>query len=214
MKPVSKLTQIIFVSLLIQACATVPNVSETPNGSNQQNIPVANPPIGKCLKNTWRYDSLVLSKLTSTILAANVSSFCPNAKKLDAKTVWLNIVKAIAYAESGWNPEEQYTEKSMGIDPVTGKQVVSEGLLQMSYQDSRNWSSLPLCKAIDYTKKNITDPVLNLSCGMEIMDRLAGRDTSLDISNTKSLGAYWSTVRAGHNASRTKLRALMPECFS
>ena len=45
-------------------------------------------------------------------------------------------------------------ETTMGADSVTGKQVASEGLLQLSYQDIPNYGALlkyPACK-IDWQK--------------------------------------------------------------
>jgi hypothetical protein len=67
-------------------------------------------------------------------------------------------------------------ETTMGTDPVTGKQVASEGLLQLSYQDVPNYGSVlkyPLCKiqwskdkslSVTDPKKTILDPYINLEC--------------------------------------------------
>jgi hypothetical protein len=202
------MTKLLLLLLLaLVGCSPVP---VTPNPDIKPDTPPM--PGQVCPEKTFCWDAIVMDKITDKMLKANVASFCPKAKTLDGKKVWLNIVKAISFAESSWNPEERYTEKSMGIDPVTKKQVVSEGLLQLSYQDSNNWSSRPSCKAIDYEKKNITDPVLNLRCGLEIMDRLAERGGSRDISDSKSLGAYWSAVWKGKTRSRAKMKELMAEC--
>ncbi|MEN0057917.1 MAG: hypothetical protein AAGB31_03715 [Bdellovibrio sp.] len=66
------------------------------------------------------------------------------------------------------------TENTMGTDLVTGKQVVSEGLLQLSYQGVPNYGATlkyPLCRiewskdknlAATDSKKTILDPLINL----------------------------------------------------
>ncbi len=202
----------LLLTLLLAACSHQQQKAPDP-------VPAKDyPKLEDCARLTWCWDNLVLSHITPAMLAANVSSFCPKYKELDGKRVWLNIVKSIAWNESSWNPQETYTESAMGTDPVTKKQVESEGLLQLSYQDAKNWSSLPQCKQIDYGKRNIRDPEINLSCGMAIMDRLAGRNPSKDISNRlkktgySSLGDYWSSVWIGKTKSRGMMKKLMPEC--
>lgn len=211
--------QILLLTLMLSACATVPPApTDKPADISTPTTPK---PITDCTRKSWCWDSLVLDKITDNMLAANVGSFCPKAKSLNGKTVWLNIVKSIASAESGWDPGNTYVEPgaSMSLDKVTGKRVVSEGLLQLSYQDSRAWSSLPGCKAIDYAKRNIQDPIINLNCGIEIMDRLAGRNPASDISNAlkkngvSSLGDYWSSVWMSKTDARAKMKRLMPECL-
>lgn len=191
--------------LLLASCASVEKQADIPPAKETA-------PIQKCAKNSFCWDQVVMDKITDNMLAANVSSFCPKASKLDRKEVWLNIVKSIIWAESSWNPETTYTETAMGIDPVTKKQVVSEGLFQLSYQDARNWSSLPQCKQIDYVKRNIRDVAVNIGCGMAIMNRLAVRGKQEDISSRKFLGAYWSAVWIGKTRSRGMMKKLLPSC--
>jgi hypothetical protein len=193
---------LLLLTIIFSACTPQPAVVAP--------VVPADPAI--CKKGDWCWSILVASKLTPAMLQANVSSICPAYRKLGAETVWVNIVRSISYAESAWNPGDVYTESSMGTDPVTGKQVVSEGLLQLSYQDAVNWKSVPDCAAIDYKKKNIQDPILNLKCGLGIMDRLAKRGGAEDISSKNSLGSYWSTIRLKHDDSRKKMKLLMPEC--
>jgi hypothetical protein len=217
MKTLIRISLITFLAANVISCTTAP-VSPAPI---EKAVPVekAEP----CAKGTFClvWEDAVKAKITPAMLAANVSSFCPKYKGLDGKTVWLNIVKSLAWAESEWNPETTYRETTMGTDPVTGAQIVSEGLMQLSYTDSRNWSSIAACKAIDYAKKNIRDPIVNISCAMGIMGKLVARDPAKDISDTKSGGAYWSSARLPykdakgkwhHTASREKMKKLMPEC--
>lgn len=170
--------------------------------------------ISDCAKGVWCYDGLISSKVTPAMLAANVGAFCPNYSKADKNKFWVKFVAAIAYAESAWDPKNTYKETTMGIDPITGKTVESDGMLQLSCQDVVNYASLPSAANMDCRKHPgaMFDPIVNLSFGVEIMDHLIKRNPSLDISSTKSVGAYWSSARIGHDASRVKLRKLMPEC--
>lgn len=194
--------RLLFLTLMLSACATVP----------PQVAPLPAPvPIGPCLKNSWCYDSLVSAKITPVMLSAEPGDFCPKYSSVDHTKFWLKFVASIAFAESSWNPNEDYPETSMGIDPITGKQVVSSGLMQLSWQDRNNYPNAPTCQKLDYkaNPKAIYDPAINLGCSMEIMDSLLKRYGG-NIPST--LGKYWSSARVGHMASRNKLKQLMPEC--
>lgn len=201
---------LILATLILASCAPVQTVPEKTETPMQEEPSKAFP----CARGSWCqvWTDTVKQKITPNLLNANYGSFCSNYRSLDKQALVLNFVKSVAYAESGWNPEETYTETTMGKDAVTGKQIVSEGLMQMSYVDSKNWSSVPDCKAIDYAKKNIRDPQINLGCAMGIMGKLAGRNLATDVSDKASLGAYWSTVRIGKTKSRAKLKSLMGDC--
>ncbi len=109
--------------------------------------------------------------------------------------------------ESSFDPADTYTETKMGIDPITHKQVVSAGLLQLSYQDVKNYHAYTSdCDPMGYdiNPKNIFNPAINLKCGMAIANRL--------LSTKRSLGAYWSTAQAGSSAMKD-FKKYSPECF-
>jgi len=155
----------------------------------------------------WDYDAIVAPKITAKMREAAPGEYCPNGT--DGEKFWLAFVKATAKAESSWKNCERYTESKMGTDPVTGKQVVSEGLLQLSFQDAKNWASLAACQRIDYDNPNtILDPRINLECGMEIANALTGSRSTL----RASLGRYWSTIRDRSSRLVDQLRADLPEC--
>ena len=118
----------------------------------------------------------------------------------------------MAYFESGWKPTSRMTETTMGIDPVTGKQVESEGLLQLSYQDVPNYGSVlkfPACKidwqkdkslsAID-PKKTILDLYINLECGLRILGSQIKKKGSAILSS----GVYWSVLKEGGKYSKVE----------
>lgn len=136
----------------------------------------------------------------------DISLFCPMYDRLgtqDRLNFWVQLVAAMTKFESNFKPTMRYTETSMGIDPITKKQVVSEGLLQLSYQDERNYKSvLPpgVCDfnytndqkyAITDIRRTIFDPKTNLTCGIFIMNRQILRHGKLGINS----GAYWSVLQ-------------------
>lgn len=140
-------------------------------------------------------NQIVLTHLTDQMLWGEPGNLCPNygTKVTDAKKFWLNLVNAIIKAESGGNPKSKYVEKTMGIDPITGKQVESDGLLQLSCQDVSNYKT-PECNLMDCKKfpEAIFDGPTNLVCGLSIANRLMEKHPG-KIQN--ALGHYWSTAR-------------------
>jgi hypothetical protein len=96
-------------------------------------------------------------------------------------------------------------ETTMDTDPITGNQVASEGLLQLSYQDGRNYTgkvTIP-CKfnwALDkplflQNPKNpnisILNPFYNLEYGIEILAYQIR--TYKKIVLTKNV--YWAVIK-------------------
>lgn len=135
----------------------------------------------------------------------------------DRINFWVELIAAMAKFESSYDPSTRYTESTMGIDPVTGKQVVSEGLLQLSYQDELNWKKvLPagVCD-FDYTgdkkyaqtdiRRSILDPKNNLTCGIGILNRQIERYDKIAVST----GAYWSVIKSGSSYNKlTQIKAI------
>ena len=99
----------------------------------------------------------------------------------------------------------------MGTDPVTHQHVYSEGLLQLSYQDSLNYS---FCNEFDWKKdrhlspgdprKTILDPFKNLSCGIQILNRLVQRHQLVAFGS----GNYWSTLMPNGYGKVRSIKAL------
>lgn len=88
----------------------------------------------------------------------------------------------------------------MGTDPVTGRQVASEGLLQLSYQDVQ-WA--PYCEfdwSVDKkysdtdARKSIFDPEkITEDCGIQILDRQVAKKSNIALSS----GVYWAVLKIG-----------------
>jgi hypothetical protein len=130
-------------------------------------------------RNWTRYAYKVIDQnFASLDQVQDSATFCKHYNILDKKykmIFWGMLVSEIAFHESSWNPTARSLEDKMGIDGVTKMQVYSEGLMQLSYQDTQ-WS--PYCK-FDWSQdqkltakdpqRTILDPYLNLACGIKVL---------------------------------------------
>lgn len=146
--------------------------------------------------------------------AKDAEFFCPTYRSLTRAqrlNFWGEFFSALTYPESGWKPtsqmyENMFTtdpvtkEKVYRKDPVTQKQIRSEGLLQLSYQDERNygincgfdWEKDKVLADKD-PKKTILDPYLNLRCGIKIMAIQLRKKKSI----TLKTNVYWAVIKIG-----------------
>jgi len=148
---------------------------------------------------TFTFD-LLQTVATDIVKAQDMSRFCKKYSFLNDKqkiNVAGQLIAAIVKYESGFNPLSRFAETTMGIDPITGKPVYSEGLLQLSYQDIQGW---PFCKfdwaadknlKVDDPKKTILDPYINLTCGVRILSQQVKRKGFIVVSS----GAYWAVIK-------------------
>lgn len=177
----------IITCIIIQGCVTpapVPQPPTTPKG--------------------WAYDDAVKTDVAPLAkLAINPGDLCPNYLGSGAMKFWSALVKCTAKAESGFDPNDSYTENF--IDAATGVKAISVGLLQLSVGDKLNYKT-PNCQLL--TPENLKAPLINLACGTEIMGALIARKGG-DVR--KSLGAYWSTIR--DRTIDACMKTELPECF-
>lgn len=175
---------------------------------------------------------------------AEMKSLCKgweSMKKPERIQLYADLLYAIALPESGYNRFAWYKEP-MGPDRVTGHTVRSEGLLQLSYQDPKNYMgydkrAYEFCP-FDYAKdkiafevaiaqnksnamgeRTIQDPYNNLGCGVFIINLLTSK--LRPISSDKwdvatSLQGYWSVTRPknerGYKKFTTTFYNLQPLC--
>lgn len=146
---------------------------------------------------------IILEDWASLLPGANdIESFCPRYNSLDNNqraNAWAQLFVAMAKYESAYSPVSRMQETTMGTDPVTGKAVYSEGLLQLSYQDIQwanwcefNWSADKNLSATD-PKKTILDPYKNLYCGVGIMAKQIKSKGAIVVSS----GVYWAVIKSG-----------------
>jgi hypothetical protein len=148
----------------------------------------------------------VIKKEESYLLGQNVADdieiFCPTYRKLNEQqrlNFWGQFFASLAYHESGWNPVSRMVESNFSYkDSVTKMPVVSEGLLQLSYQDESSYRidcgfdwDKDKTLALKDPKKTILDPHKNLRCGIKIMSIRLKKYRSI----TMSSNVYWAVLK-------------------
>jgi hypothetical protein len=189
------------------------------------------------------YDAFIKSEVRKypkllKIASARLSNFCPGfAKIADRAQFYADLLWSIAGPESDRRRTQITLETNLDgvrnpIDPVTGYQVRSEGLLQLSYQDTLNYNAPEACpfdwaadktKAIaDYSRgaeygdgtRSIHDAYKNLECGVFILN---AHLTRLYPSSKfeDALRRYWITMDPAdlaYKLVRANLIKRQPRC--
>lgn len=169
---------------------------------------------------SWRWTKetkdLVTPLFDSFDKAQDAERFCPKYKALSKESrieVWAEMFSAMALFESSWSPTSRYVETTFKEkDPVTGEPVTSEGLLQMSYQDTVNyahwlgkgwcgfdWAKDKLLSRTD-ARKTIFDPKTNIGCAVKVMANQIERTGKVILSS----GVYWAVLKDGGKYSQVK----------
>jgi hypothetical protein len=143
-------------------------------------------------------------EMVSRQVPSDVRRFCPRFYEMneaDKRAFWAYFFQALAGAEAGLKPETRvrHSDPEVAVtDKVTKRQVRSEGLLQLTYEDQQrygcdfDWQRDKEMKADD-PEKTILRPKNNLECGVKILN-------SQIIEHRKPLlsqSSYWSTLRPG-----------------
>jgi hypothetical protein len=150
------------------------------------------------------------SQMLGQNIADDLGVFCPKYQSLNDSqrlNFWGMLIVGISKFESNWNPATYYVETNMGKDPVTGRQVASEGLLQLSYQDQKtynlncgfNWALDKNYSSKD-PRKTILDPVKNLRCGIKILAQQLKNQRAIIVSES----AYWAVIKKGGAYSKIR----------
>lgn len=172
-----------------------------------------------------QWDEIVENALPPSLLSnqvpRDVRRFCPRFYRMsdvDKRAFWAYFFQALAGAEAGLNPTSRVRHVGALIarDPVTNRPVHSEGLLQLSYQDSVrygchfDWDADRKLKPGD-PARTILQPGNNLECGVKILTRQI-IDSHKPIFYKLS---YWSTLRPGTESYRVFARQMVsppPAC--
>jgi hypothetical protein len=192
-------------------------LSESPRDSGFSGEPLAPPPglSGKFEALSWEsanpknktwseylYKVIDQEELVRLDKAGDTDHFCKNYSRFSREqkiNFWGALISGMAKFESAYNPLSRMTE-DLGTDSITGRQVSSEGLLQLSYQDIKGYK---FCE-FDWNKdrnlnpkdprKTILDPYKNLRCGIKILGRQVERKGNILLRS----GVYWSVIAVGH----------------
>jgi hypothetical protein len=160
--------------------------------------------------NNWnpQWDVFIEENLPPEMLSPNISkavrAYCPRFSSLpdpDKRAFWAYFFQALSGAEAGLKPTTnvRHTQPEVAVpDKVSHRMVRSEGLLQLTYEDSErygcdfDWNhdkSLP----VHDPGKTILQPKNNLSCGIRIM-----KNQLIDLHEPLLTSrSYWSTLRPG-----------------
>lgn len=198
---------------------------------------------GEVLSKGWSkdYTKFLQANVTPLMLQFPAPSFCPKYSSLDMgqlRDFWAAVIEATAYAETGFNRLDMYREDGIGDpDSVTGKNNVSEGLLQLSYGDAAckgvfdypsdkaafldDYAHLPQAvnqgeMSSKHPERTILDPYKNLQCGINIWTALI-RQYGNQPALTTIGGKYWSTLRPGRSVfgedTLPYFKKRFPSCF-
>lgn len=171
---------------------------------------------------TWdpAWDQIVEQSVPAEMLSSrvphDVRKFCPRFYTLsetDKRVFWAYFFQALAGTEAGLNPTSRvrHTEPEVAVvDHVTHKAVRSEGLLQLTYEDTTrygcdfDWThdrDLPMSDPA----KSILQPKNNLECGVKILDNQIITQHKPLISRK----SYWSTLQPGTVPYHTFVRQMV-----
>lgn len=206
------------LSLLISSCATPPPSPESikPQATVPAQavapipppspLPVATSPYSgraplKGFPN--EYVAYIALHMPPELTKLDLQSICGKKPQNPASSI-NRIIHAISYAESQYQRTMRYVEKGIPQkDMVTGLANTSEGLMQVSQQDSKLWGCdfrWDLDKKLSPTdpNKTIFNPYRNLGCSLLI---LSGIKERLGGSTFQVVGAkYWSTLRPSNKS--------------
>jgi hypothetical protein len=159
--------------------------------------------------------SVLQTHFTTLDTASDTSQFAPKYHQLSDEqklVVWGELISAVAFFESSWNPCSRYKEPMSENDSITGEPIYSEGLLQLSYQDVKSYPqlNLPFDWAADKhllrtdCAKTILDPFRNLTGGISILTYLVSKHRKVIL-----MKPYWSTLRDPATAKTTKVNEII-----
>lgn len=145
----------------------------------------------------------------------DVRRFCPrfySMNDVDKRAFWAYFFQALAGAEACLEPTSRvkHSERVISrIDPVTGRIVRSEGLLQVSYWDQKrygcdfDWQRDKNLKPDD-PDKTILQPKNNLECGIKIMqNQIIGQHKPLITKKS-----YWAPLQPGAYSHQNFLKQM------
>jgi hypothetical protein len=224
--------------------ASTPDISDdtddssnsSPNSDPTENVESEKPQVIK----GWLedYSLHIEDKIQKTyaslldIPSSKMKKMCPkwsSLNKADRAEFWTHLLYAVSIPESSTNRTLIYLEKSMKTDSVTGYQVRSEGLLQLSYQDVSSysykggdisWSADRSMAIQDYESeakygnpnRSILNAYANLNLGIHIIYKQVFKyNPSLSLED--AMGKYWYVMRTSSTTEFNKVYSELKNRF-
>jgi hypothetical protein len=132
-------------------------------------------------------EAYTLSKIKemgfSNLNPADKAAFFPNG---GTDEEWLALASAMIKNESGFDPNQTYTES---FTDNSGKNVVSTGLFQLSQESARGYGFS------DMTTAQLMDPKTNIDVGLTILKKWVSQDGYISGPNNTGGARYWSVLR-------------------
>ena len=166
-----------------------------------------------------QWDAIIEQALPDDMLSPSmgrrVARFCPRFSTMseaDRRAFWAYFLQALSGAEAGLNATAnvRHTEPQVAVvDGVSHRMVRSEGLLQLTYEDSARYGcnfdwNADRHLAEDDPGKTILQPRNNLLCGISILDN----QLIVQKKPLLSVSSYWSTLRPGWPGNRVFLQQM------
>lgn len=206
------------VVVLCSQCKTSKTVQAQPPQSPQVKPAPATPIDTKKAQlggKTWEpeWDVFIEKSIPPEMLGwqvpRDVKRFCPrfyNMNEVDKRAFWAYFFQALAGAEAGLEPRTRahHMQPEVSVpDPVTGMSGQTEGLLQLTYGDSKrygcdfDWKADRKLPPKD-PRRTILQPERNLACGIKILENQIIEQHKPLFTRT----SYWSTLQPGRLSYR------------
>jgi len=216
---------ILTLGFLLFGCVTTPEAPIAPPPVVEEK-PVTQTPTPEAFPaKGWpvRYDEIMEAAVKDhpgllTVNASRLQTFCPKWSSLTKEQkirFYVDTAYAIAGPESAWDRQTLYWEDTMGMDKKTGLPVTSDGLFQLSYQDSQWYAGCKFDAEKDRAliqadwaarggraswksktlNRDTSDPQKSMACMAFVMNRLLTSATHQAKSFEMTLGQYWSVMR-------------------
>lgn len=126
--------------------------------------------------------------------ASDNKRLCPNYDSMTKEqkiTAWMELVSAMAFYESSWNPKSA----SPDVGTPANKDTWSTGLLQVSVTDQ--WGDIPKL----YSYNHLLEPIPNLDLGLKLMSRQLKNRNKFILPNSDKY-RYWAVLLDGNKYSK------------
>jgi hypothetical protein len=203
--PRSQVVHLVYRAVVLICIAAQLSLASTGcHGTQAENKPDPAPPPAAVKIAPSTPLNVKAAELLTRRVPRDVRRYCPafySMSETDKRAWWAYLFQAMAAAEAGLNATTnvRHTEPEVAVpDHVTGRIVHQEGLLQLSYEDSKrygcafDWQADKRLPPHD-PNKTILNPERNLACGIRILAHQIIDQHKAIFSPT----SYWSTLQPG-----------------
>lgn len=136
----------------------------------------------------------------TALVPKDFKTYAPNYDKYSPQKraeFWARVISIMCRYESNFRPETKFTES---FKDSKGMNVISRGLLQLSFESANGYSGVNLTKPED-----LHNATINLMTGIKILTRWVKADGVLFGKSSEGkwlgMGRYWSVGRASSSSN-------------